>query len=453
MTANPEPWVSRKERMRRGRALRSAVPRSAQALWSPRSARPDPVEILRAQNRERVPALVAIRYGRMLVSPFAFFRGAAAVMAADLRGLPVSGIDIHVCGDCHLMNFGGYATPERQFVFDINDFDEAFVGPWEFDLKRLGVSIVLAGRELGLGEDRCGQAVAAAIAAYRGQTAHFAKMTELEVWHAHVEVEDVLDEIARSRREREELERGARHVERQTPEVLLGRLTRRHDRERRFVDNPPLVYHAQRQAGHARVMRGVVERYRRSLRDDVRLLLERYRLVDVAVKVVGVGSVGTRCGILLFMAGPNDALILQTKQALRSVLQAPGRRSPWPNQGQRVVACQRIMQAASDMFLGWTTFERRDYYVRQLRDMKASLELSLLTGRSFLAYAGVCGSILARAHARSGRAPEIRGYLGGSDRFDRALVRFAVAYADQTEKDYQRLRAAVRNGTIRAEKV
>jgi uncharacterized protein (DUF2252 family) len=436
--------------MATGKQLRSSIPRNDQGRYKAAPGRPDPIALLVAQNRERVKSLVPIRFERMLASPFAFMRGSAIVMAHDLAHTADTGIAVNASGDCHLSNFGGYATPERNLVFDINDFDETLPAPWEWDVKRLAASAVVAGRSHGFREVRCLEAARTAVQHYREHTATLAHETALQSWYSQLEIEEILRDIAPVPDEQAALERGALRVRGRTPEVILGKLTEKVGTIRRFVDNPPFVYHAGNAREHERIFHEVMRRYKETLRPDVRILFDRYELVDMAVKVVGVGSVGTRCGVLLFMARADDSLVLQSKEAVRSVLEICGRKSVYRNQGERVVNGQRIMQAASDAFLGWTRFGGHDYYVRQLRDMKASIDLELLTGRSFVAYAQVCGKILARAHARSGRAAEIAGYLGKSDRFDAALTKFAAAYADQTERDYAALRAAVKKGRIKA---
>ncbi|HXW50975.1 MAG TPA: DUF2252 domain-containing protein [Candidatus Acidoferrales bacterium] len=440
---------STKERMSIGKGLRERVPRNDQGWWKAQPDRPDPIALLARQNRERVKSLVPIRYARMLQSPFGFLRGAAIVMAHDLAQTANTGLEVNACGDCHLANFGGYATPERNFIFDINDFDETLPAPWEWDLKRLAASAVVAGRSQGLPEDRCREAALAAARHYREHTATLARATALASWYSRLDVEQTLRDIAPNPKKLARLRRGALRVQGRTPEVIVGKMTERVDGRRRFIDDPPFVYHATVDHAHSAIMQAVVARYKTSLRADVRILFDQYRLVDVAVKVVGVGSVGTRCGVLLFMAREDDALILQTKEATRSVLEICGTKSAYRNQGERVVTGQRIMQAASDEFLGWTAFSGHDYYIRQLRDMKATLQLERLAGSSFAAYAEVCGRILARAHARSGRAAEISGYMGRGERFDDAIARFARKYADQTERDYALLRAAVKKGKIK----
>jgi uncharacterized protein (DUF2252 family) len=450
--SKPLALPSTQEQIAGGKALRQTVPRTAHAQWSPGAQRPDPLALLRRQDRLRVPTLVGIRYGRMLESPFAFLRGAAMVMAHDLVHTPNTGIIVQACGDCHLANFGGYATPERNFVFDINDFDETLPAPWEWDVKRLAASCVVAGRSQGFREARCREAALEAVRHYREHLAVLARATALEAWYSHLDVEETLRDIARTPLQLDRLERSARRVRSRTPEIILGAMTERHGQARRFVDNPPFVYHSKLDRAHGAIVHAVVAQYKASLRSDVRILFDRYDVVDMAVKVVGVGSVGTRCGVLLCMARKDDSLILQIKEAMRSVLEVCGRRSAFANQGERVVSGQRIMQAASDAFLGWTRYRGRDYYVRQLRDMKASVELSLLTGRSFVAYAQVCGTILARAHSRSGHAATIAGYLGKNGRFEDAVATFAQAYADQTERDYAALRSAVRKGRIHAKR-
>lgn len=438
-----------KERRAFGKALRAKIPRIDQARWAPSSSRPDPVQLLAHQNLERVKNLVPIRYARMLESPFGFMRGAAVVMAHDLAHTPVTGILVNCCGDCHLANFGGYATPERNFIFDINDFDETLPAPWEWDVKRLAASIVVAGRSNYFSDDRCADAVLSAVRHYREHTAILAQKTALQVWYSHLDVDVILREIAQTSGQLKALKRSALKVRGHTPEVILQKMTEKHKGSRRFIDNPPFVYHSDLDHVHSGIMDSVIDRYKQSLRSDIRALFDRYRLVDMAVKVVGVGSVGTRCGVMLFMAREDDALILQTKEANHSVLEMGKNASAFRNQGQRVVTGQRIMQAASDLFLGWTSYRGHDYYVRQLRDMKASVQLEFLTGESFVGYAQICGTILARAHSRSGNAAKISGYIGKSDKFDLAIASFAKKYADQNDRDFAALKVAVKKNKIK----
>jgi uncharacterized protein (DUF2252 family) len=449
------PLLTAGEHRAQGKALRQHVARAAHAGWNPPAGRPDPIELLKQQNRSRVQALVPIRFGRMLESPFAFFRGAALIMASDLSSTPVTGIRVHACGDCHLGNFGAYATPERNFVFDINDFDETNLGPWEWDVKRLAASIVVAARYLNIKGKRAEEALLLALRRYRTVMVTLAKMTVLETWYVHYDVEDIIHGLAISASEIKKMEAGAARARMRTPDVIQGNMTKVVNGAPRFIDNPPQVYHSADDSAHTNIMHRALALYRESLRDDIRLLFDRYQLVDMAHKVVGVGSVGTRCGVMLLMAGDGGALVLQVKEATNSVLDGyAGKETKdrFKNHGERVVTGQRIMQATSDMFLGWTSFGGHDYYIRQLRDMKASVELALLTARSLVDYAAVCGMILARAHARSGQAAAISGYLGKADVFDLAIAEFAEAYADQNERDHAALKASVRRGTIKAAK-
>jgi uncharacterized protein (DUF2252 family) len=438
------------ERKARGKALREEAPRARHSGWKAARGRADPIEILRRNSAGRVPHLLPIRYGRMLRSPLAFYRGAAAIMAADLARTPASGVRVQACGDCHLLNFGSFATPERRVIFDINDFDETLPAPWEWDVKRLAASFVIAARNSHFSQRIARAAGAAAVRSYRERMAEYAELPTLEAWYASVSgiVEDAEDPELRSRYER------------------LVRKERRRDHAREFThlaydaagvacirDDPPLIYHpdAERDPAFWREVHRVLARYRKSLADDRRVLFDRFRLCDLAVKVVGVGSVGTRCTIALFLAGENDPLFLQLKEARHSVLEPFAGKSAYANQGQRVVAGQRLMQAASDIFLGWTDGEGgRDFYVRQLRDVKITPMIELMKPRNLVNYARACGWVLARAHARSGDAAVLAGYLGKSETFDDAIATFAIAYADQNERDHAALVAAVRAGRIEA---
>jgi len=440
------------DRMAAGRARRQKVPRSSQAGWQPAANRPDPIAELEESNLGRVPDLIPIRYGRMLVSPFAFLRGAAAIMASDLSSTPVTGLKVQVCGDAHLANFGAFATPERNFIFDINDFDETLPAPWEWDVKRLCASVVVAGRHIELGKKACKKAALAAVESYRSRMAAYATMTRIDVWYSRLDVSAFSGLIRSSKSvafkatpsQIVHSHPGAHELPKLT-DVVKGRL--------RIIGRPPLIFHP-KQHNDALIehTRQSFERYRQTLRDDVRALFDHYRFVDSAIKVVGVGSVGTRCGIALFMAGDDDPLFLQIKEAMPSVLERYAGKSRYENHGQRVVAGQRLMQAASDMFLGWIRREDgRDFYIRQLRDMKASADIENMKAPDLEEYAGFCGWALARAHARAGDPAFIAGYIGQRDPFDRAIVEFACAYADQNESDYDEFSAAVKAGRIRAE--
>jgi uncharacterized protein (DUF2252 family) len=440
------------ERLTAGRAMRTKVPRSAHAEWSPPADRPDPIDLLEASNRNRVPGLVPIRYGRMLQSPFTFLRGAAAVMARDLTGTPTTGLRVQCCGDCHLMNFGAFASPERTLLFDTNDFDETLPAPWEWDLKRLAASVAVAGRHLNGSTRDCREAVLAGVRSYRERLREFARMKILEVWYARIPFKTLVH-LSRTAGERKLWEQGARSARARTAVHVIPKLIATVSEHRRIVDNPPCIYHPAEVEAFETEMRDLFKHYRASLPDSVRFLFDRYRFVDAAVKVVGVGSVGTRCAVAYFEAGPDDPLLLQVKEAQHSVLEEHAGKTPYQNQGQRVVNGQRLMQSTSDIFLGWARDQERgfDFYVRQLRDMKGSVPLEAMTPPDLADYAEYCGWALARAHAKSGDAARISGYLGKSDAFDRAIAAFAAAYADQTERDHAALVAAVRSGRLQAE--
>lgn len=438
-------------RMAMGKALRQAAPRSSHAGWSPAATRPDPIEVLKNSEAGRVPELLPIRYGRMQQSPFAFFRGSADVMAWDLSNTPVSSVQVQACGDCHASNFGGFASPERRLLFDINDFDETLRAPWEWDLKRLAASVVLASRELGLSADACSDSVHALGASYRRHMREYARMRALEVWYSHMDaevfVEEAKTETAKMRWER--IEQKARH---QTAEHIFPKIADVINGRTRIVDHPPLIYHPRASELMRKHVSEMFHRYRQSLPDERRVILDRYQIVDVARKVVGIGSVGTRCAVILLMAGEHDPLLLQFKEALPSVLEPYAGKSVYSNHGERVVTGQRMLQSASDVFLGWTRDdEGRDYYFRQLRDMKMKIELETMTKPDWFEYIEICGWTLARAHARTGDAAIIAGYLGKSDAFDSVIAKFAIAYADQAERDHARLAKMIRVGRLKVE--
>ena len=452
-----------------GRQARAAVPRSSHAGLPTDSDRPDPVTLLESQAKTRVPELVPIRYGRMMSSPFAFFRGAALGMASDLAGTPVSGITVQACGDAHLLNFGLYASPERRLVFDVNDFDETLPGPWEWDVKRLAASIVIAGRDRGFSTAERSRAVLDTVGQYRLAMREFAAMGTLDVWYAKLEAEQIVQRLRaaaakgvdkrRVRRREHDIAKAATRTNLQA----ASKLSRLVDGRPEFVPQPPVVERLVDllpQDQRHRLESGIadlVSGYARSLPPDRRVLLDRYRLADMARKVVGVGSVGTRCWIILLVGRDvDDPLILQAKEAQPSVLERFQSRSEHGNAGQRVVVGQRLMQAASDIFLGWhrTTGidgKRRDFYVRQLRDGKGSFDTGQMVPAGLAVYGRFCGWTLARAHARSGDRIAIAAYLGSSDVFDRALVEFAEAYADRNERDHDALLCAVKDGRLRGE--
>jgi|SRR5580700_1464218 hypothetical protein len=425
-----------------GKRLRRRVPRASHAEL-PLSPSRDPLGILRRTDADRIPELVPIRYGRMLASPFAFYRGAAGVMAADLAHTPAIGVTVQACGDCHLKNFGGFATPERNIVFDINDFDETLPAPWEWDVKRLAASFALAVRENRLPKAVERDATLACVGAYRRAIREFAEFDPLAIWYAKLRAEDFLSWMPAVERERIE-RRITKVAARRGADVDYPRLAEVVNGETRIHDSPPLIFHPDvvQTPAFALGIKNILKQYRESLADDRRMLFDRYRFIDAAIKVVGIGSVGTRCWIVLLMSGANDPLFLQIKQAHASVLEAYAGTSTYVHHGQRVVMGQRLMQAASDIFLGWTTGPNGDFYVRQLRDAKISANVERFDARLFGAYARACGWNLARAHAKSGNAPIVASYLGKSSEFDEALGRFATAYADQAERDYIALKSA-----------
>ncbi len=427
--------------------MRRLLPRSRHAEWAPPPDRGDPVAHLEVSNAGRVPELVPIRYGRMLRSPFTFLRGAAGLMARDLACLPRTGLKVQACGDCHLLNFGLFATPERHLVFDLNDFDETLPAPWEWDVKRLATSVVTAGRDEGLSESGCRAAAHACVRAYREHLRDYSRWSPLEVWYAQLTIEDLIElsPDAETHKVRTKLAEKART---RLGEALFPKLVCADQDRYRIVDQPPLLYHLVGDDLDARVRAGF-EDYRLSLPDERRVLLDRYQLQDYVLKAVGIGSIGTHCMLLLLISEEDQPLFLQVKEARRSVLEPYTAPSAYDNQGQRIVVGQRLMQSSSDIFLGWVRGRLGyDFYVRQLRDMKFSVPLEGVSAAQLERYAGLCGQTLARAHAKSGDAATISGYLGKSDQFDDAISDFAVAYADQNEQDYAALVDAARTGRI-----
>lgn len=446
-------FVPSSQRREQGKLLRDLVPRKDHAFWSPPSKRKDPIDVLEDSNRGRIPELIPIRYGRMMKSPFTFFRGSAALMAMDLAGTPVSGIKTQLCGDCHLLNFGAFATPERNVIIDINDFDETLPGPWEWDLKRLATSFVLACRANGFAADICREAAELSAHSYRTSMREFSEMTALDVWYSKMDSATFI--AGMGNRELRELAGNAlKKAQRNSiREHYFPKLTIQKNGRYLFKDNPPLVYHTeeQRELAFLNMARNVFEDYKATLNEARRVLLDRYTLMDVARKIVGIGSVGTYCAILLLMADENDPLILQVKEARSSVLEPYVGKSKHEQQGQRVVEGQRLMQSHSDIFLGWARGPRgRHMYIRQLKDIKVSLLPEVWTPTRALEVAKALGWVLARAHARAGDSALISGYLGSKDIFDNALADFAVAYADQAELDHKRLLTAVRSGRLEA---
>jgi uncharacterized protein (DUF2252 family) len=443
-------YVPLRVRLATGKKLREKVPRSWHSQWALAKDRADPADLLKRSDRGRLPALLPIRYARMRESPFAFFRGAAAVMAADLAATSASGIRVQACGDCHLANFGGFGTPERELVFDINDFDETLPAPWEWDVKRLAASIVLAMRQASLGEIWCSEAVRASVESYRKRMREYAGMTALEIWYSHLNADLFVKEAATAEASKRWQKLEAKALL-DSPEHEFPKITSVQNGHLRIIDHPPLIYHPREMATIGNRVRKMFRRYRASLPDERRILLDRYELVDIARKVVGVGSVGTRCAVLLLMAGPHDHLLLQIKEARASVLEPYAGKSRYANQGDRVVTGQRMLQSASDVFLGWTGDDQgHNYYFRQLRDMRMKIDFDGMTKQDWFEFVRLCGWVLARAHARTGDPARIAGYLGKREPFDEAIATFATAYAHQTERDHALFVKAVRVGRIRA---
>ena len=462
---SPVQHLTLAERTERGKAAREQVGRSTHAAWEPTGDRPDPIDLLEEQAASRVPELVPIRYGRMLVSPFTFFRGAAYLMACDLAQGPRTKIQVQLCGDAHLSNFGGFSAPDRRLVFDINDFDETLPGPFEWDVKRLVASFAVAGRDRQF-DAATRETINRAVArSYRESMASFASMRTLDVWYTRIDVEDVLQATQGQGHSAGVLKRFEKNVAKaRTKDSLsaVAKLTEIVDGEPRFVSTPPLVVPASELYGASTEevidrVRVFIRSYRRTLQNDRQHLLERYRFVDLARKVVGVGSVGTRAWIALFMGRDSaDPLVLQIKEAQASVLEPFVGKSGFANHGQRVVEGQRLMQSASDLMLGWLHATgvddvERDFYVRQLWDSKGSARIDVMEPSVMEWYAQLCGQTLARAHARSGDPAEIAGYLGSSNTFERALATFAETYADQNERDYAALKEAADSGRIQVE--
>ncbi len=463
------PHLTTEERVKVGKGARAIAPRSSHAEFRPADERPDPVALLERQATSRVPELVPIRYGRMLVSPFTFFRGAALVMAADLATTPSSGLRTQVCGDAHLSNFGLFASPERTLMFDVNDFDETLPGPWEWDLKRLAASVTIAARNREFTEQEATTAALAVGASYCSEMSRLAGLSTMDVWYSRIDVADLLAELqstaakTRSKADKRMASRAAAIMTKaRTRDSLqaLGKLTTVVDGQLQIVSDPPLVvpteevFSQEVSDGLRETFHQLIRGYRHSLQTDRRHLLEQFQFVQIARKVVGVGSVGTRAWILLMVGNDNsDPLFLQAKEAEASVLEEFVGKSGYANHGARVVAGQHLMQAASDIFLGYEQVEgpdgiTRDYYVRQLRDWKGSFEIEEAIPAGLTKYASVCAAALARAHARSGDRIAIASYLGNGPTFERALAKFATTYADQNERDYQALRQAAASGRI-----
>ena len=455
------------ERAARGAQARAEVPRESHADFTVTARRPDPIALLEEQAKARVPELVPVRWGRMMVSPFTYYRGAALPMASDLATTPVSGLTVQACGDAHLSNFGVFGSAERNLVFDVNDFDETLPGPWEWDVKRLAASMEVAGRSNGFNDKQRRKIVAGAVAGYRQAMRDFAGMSQLGIWYARADIDQLRAQFESKLddRQRKLVAKGAAKARTRDSMEELGKLTTTVDGQLRIMADPPLLVPiedllsdpSQRSALESEI-HSILSKYRRTLATDRRYLIDQYEFVHVARKVVGVGSVGTRCWIVLMLGrDESDPLFLQVKEAEESVLSRFLGASEFANMGQRVVAGQRLMQASSDIFLGWHRVaagldgKQRDFYVRQLRDWKFSLDVDAMVPGGMRMYGALCGWTLARAHARSGDAIAIAAYLGGSDVFDQAIAQFAAAYADQNERDHDAVLEAVKAGRIVAE--
>jgi uncharacterized protein (DUF2252 family) len=459
MTALDQPtWENngsqREARRRQGKAVRKTCPRSSHANLGTALSSRDPLDLIEQSNADRLQKLLPIRFGRMAESPFAFFRGTAVLQAYDLAGTPSAGLIVQCCGDCHLMNFGGFATPERFLIFDINDFDETLPGPFEWDLKRLATSFVLAARWFEFERAEAKHAAQAVANAYRNAQSRYAGLSVLETWYSKIEFGQLIREAAADLAVTVKIKEAMAKANRNTPEHVFHKITTFAGGKPRIADQPPLLFHGDSpQSSIGLDMGRFLQNYRHTLPVDRQVLFDRYRFVDAAHKVVGVGSVGTRCYIVLFVDRQDDHLFLQVKEARSSVLEGRAGPSPFANQGERVVTGQRLMQSASDIFLGWSSEpDGRDFYVRQLHDMKLASSLAGYTPRLLIAHARLCGEALARAHAKSGDATMIAGYLGTSDSFDVAIRDHALGYADQVEKDYELFQRAVQAGRFPVEK-
>jgi uncharacterized protein (DUF2252 family) len=441
------------ERFAKGKSLRDLTHRKQQAEWKPPSDRPDPVDLLIENSMGRLEELLPIRYGRMVESPFTFYRGSAAIMAYDLCRTPCTGLTLVADGDCHLLNFGGFATAERRLIFDLNDFDEVSFAPWEFDVKRLAASFYIAGQANRFSETDCKEAAWLAVQAYRLRMADYSLMPILQVWNDLFDLNTIIESMPDKVNRNFYTRKLAGAAEKSDHEKEFAKLTFTAGDTPRIVDSPPLIFHYndKRDKDFMQLAASALKNYKRTLSLGVSLLVDRFELVDAALKVVGIGSVGTMCGIMLLLSGSGDPLFLQFKQARKSVLEGYCGSNPYPHSGQRVVVGQRAIQAAGDMFLGWTTSEgkqRRHFYIRQLSDAKIKPVIEIMKPINLKNYAGLCGQVLARAHARTGDPAVLTGYMGRSNAFEDAITQFAAAYAAQNERDYHSLVEAIRSGRV-----
>ena len=441
-----------KERYAEGKALREKCPRDAHATWKASKGRPDPVQVVLEAEKGRLPELLPLRHGRMLRSPFTFYRGSALAMAYDLAATPSSGVRVQCCGDAHLSNFGGFATPERRVIFSINDLDETLPAPWEWDVKRLAASFVVGCRDNGVKDAAAKTAVMTCVRTYRESMAEFSRMKTLELWYVSMGADELIASIKDPAMRDRALKRLQKERARSVAEDIFPKLVEHKGEKPVIKDQLPTIFHAK---GHKpgevlKVIQNAFDAYRDTLPHSSRSLLDRFEIRDVAVKVVGIGSVGTLCWVFLLTAGDDDPLFLQVKEARPSVLERFAGKSPFANHGQRVVNGYRLMQPASDLFLGWSQGPRRHFFFRQLRDIKISVRVESFGATEMNLYAGWCGRALALSHARSGNSTTLSGYMGKSDTFDRAIADFSMAYADQNEKDHAALARAVRSGKLEA---
>ncbi|HWS21923.1 MAG TPA: DUF2252 domain-containing protein [Methanoregula sp.] len=447
-------YKTSEQRRQEGKALRAKIPRESHAEFEMAKDRTDPVKVIKKSSEGRLQHLIPIRYGRMAKSVFAFYRGTASLMAMDLAKTPTSGIRVQACGDCHLSNFGLFATPERNLVFDINDFDETLPAPFEWDIKRLATSFYVGALDNDFSDKDCTAITRACVQAYREAIAQFSAMNVLDVWYAKLDADTLIAKApnAEAKKNRQLIADQARA---NIADYVFPKLTKVHEGRRLIIDQIPLVYHSPPEEKVPEIAINTLQAYRETLPFERRVLLDRYHLEDIVNKVVGVGSVGTWCGVALFLAEDNDPLLLQIKEARPSVLEPYAGKSEFSHAGERVVVGQRLMQSASDMMLGWATGTgkyKRQFYIRQLRDMKFAVDISIMKPQQLSQYAEICGWTLARAHARSGDAPMIYGYIGKSDVFDRAIGTFAELYAEQTERDCELFLDAIESGEIKAVK-
>jgi uncharacterized protein (DUF2252 family) len=446
-------YLPRNERYELGKQMRKNCPRSSHAIWEPAKDRPDPVDLIIESNKDRIPKLIPLRHGRMGVSPFTFYRGAALNMASDLAGTPVTGIHVQACGDAHLCNFGGFATPERNVIFSINDLDETLPAPWEWDVKRLAASFIVACRNNNLNDTVAQEAVLECVRSYRENMMIFSEMKIMEIWHYALGPDQLTSKLKDPELRRRGLKRLEKEKARSIAEEIFPQIAKGSGNSRYIKDQLPSIFHWESHSPGEVVQetKDTFELYKESLPPGFNQLLNRYELKDVVIKVVGVGSVGTACWVALLMTGDGDPLFLQAKEARKSVLEAYAGKSIYPNNGQRVVYGYRLMQPYSDPFLGWSIGKQgRHYFFRQLRDIKISIKVETFGNKEMKIYAGWCGRALALSHARSGDAAMLSGYMGSSDVFEQAIAEFSLAYAKQNEKDHALFFKAIKSGKIEA---